>query len=88
MSSACKSNGGGSISFIIVISIIVSALVVRAIYTLFEYVKLLSDECIGGKEDDYEEMICGLIRTLLVIAVCVFFIIIIYEYIKRHHISS
>jgi len=45
----------------------------------------MSDECVDGKPDDYEEMICGFIRTLLVVAICVFIIILIYEFMKRHY---
>lgn len=70
---------------IIIVSIVISALIVRAIYTFFEYLKLVSDECINGVEDG-EELISGFIRTMLVIAICVFLIIVIYMYMKsRYH---
>lgn len=80
-----KESSGENTSIILIISIVISALIVRAIYTVFEYIKTMSDECVDGKPDDYEEMICGFIRTLLVVAICVFIIILIYEFMKRHY---
>jgi hypothetical protein len=69
---------------ITIVSVIISALVVRAIYSIFEYIRLLCHECTDGKEDDYEEMCCGLIRTLIVVLICTFLIILVYEILITH----
>ena len=68
----------------IIFTIIISALVVRAIYSILEYVRLLSDECVEGKPNDYEEMICGLMKTLFIVLLCAFLVILIYEGLKRY----
>jgi hypothetical protein len=68
----------------IIFTIIISALVVRAIYSILEYIRLLSDECVDGKPDNYEEMICGLLKTLFIVLLCAFLIILIYEGLKRY----
>lgn len=79
------SQGQHVTSVVIIVSIVISALIVRAIYTIFEFIKIVSDECIDGENGDYEEVKCAAIRTLLVVCVCAFLVVLIYTYMRRKY---
>lgn len=70
-----------------IISIVISALIIRCIYTIFDCAKLLIDETIDGDEDDYQETYSAVFRTILIVFVCVFAIIIIYESVRYKYIN-
>jgi hypothetical protein len=81
-----SSTSNGQTTLIVnIISIVISALIVRAIYTVFECVKVLSDEVVSNHEDDYEETRSSVIRTLLISGMCILFVIIIYTGVKQYY---
>jgi len=67
-----------------IISITISVLIVRIIYTVFDNMRIVSDEIVDGREDQQELYSC-LTRSLLVILICGMFLMIIYEKVKSKY---
>ena len=67
-----------------IISITISVLIVRIIYTVFDNMKIVSDEIVDGKENEQELYSC-MTRALLVILICGIFIMMIYEGVKHRY---
>lgn len=64
-----------------IISIIISALIVRCIYALFDWVKVMSEEIFDeNNRDDYRRTKYYFLSTVIIIAICSLIAICILEY--------
>jgi hypothetical protein len=71
-----------------IVSIVISGLIIRIIYTIFDCIKSQCIDIFNEKEEAYDNLNACLVKIAAVTGVCLFIIILLLEFVKYQYVRG